>query len=310
MKVFTNLEELPQLQDLVITQGTFDGVHQGHEKVLKSVVERAKSQGQASMLLTFYPHPRLVVNPGDNSLRMLSTIEEKRALIAQTGIDYMLVLPFTSEVSKYSPEQFVKEILVDRLRIKTIIVGYDHRFGFNRGGNLETLKTLGETYGFDVSEILANEIDNIAISSSRIRKCLLEGKIEEANELLGRKYSFSGLVVHGQKIGRTLGFPTVNIQLDDHYKLIPAPGVYAVVAYLGDQHYKCAMNIGFRPTFGDFGMTIEGYLLNFSGEIYGSTLKFEVISRIRPEIKFNNIEELKHKIREDVEVTEALLQGL
>lgn len=310
MKVFTSLEELPVFKNLVLTQGTFDGVHQGHLKVLRSVVEQARGRGNTSMLLTFYPHPRLVVNPDDNSLRMLSSIKEKEELIAQTGIDYLMVLPFTSEVSKYSPEQFVKEILVDKLDISSIIVGYDHRFGYQREGDLDILTQLGKKYDFEVSEIKANEVDNMAISSTRIRKSLLEGRLEEANELLGRYYSFSGVVVHGQKNGRKMGFPTVNIQPDDPYKLIPAPGVYAAIASFQGKRHKCAMNIGFNPTFGNFGMTIEGYLLNFEGDLYGANLKFEMVSRIRSEIKFNSIEELKHKISEDVEATEALLQGV
>lgn len=310
MKVFTSLEELPVFKNLVLTQGTFDGVHKGHLKVLKSVVEEAKKRETASMLLTLYPHPRLVVNPDDNSLRMLSSIKEKEELVAQAGIDYLMVLPFTGEVSRFSPERFVKEILVDKLDISSIIVGYDHRFGHKREGNLSILKELGHKYDFEVSEIKANEVDNMAISSTRIRKSLLEGRLEEANELLGRYYSFSGVVVHGQKNGRKIGFPTVNIQPDDPYKLIPAPGVYASIASFQGKRYKCAMNIGFNPTFGDFGMTIEGYLLNFEGDLYGANLKFEMVSRIRSEIKFNSIEELKHKISQDVEATEALLQGV
>lgn len=310
MKIFTSLDELPQLDNIILTQGTFDGVHKGHQKVLKSVVDHAKLNNSKSMLLTFYPHPRLVINPNENSLRMLTTIEEKQALLENMGLDFMLVLPFTSEVSKYSPEQFVKEILVDRLHVKTIIVGYDHHFGHHRIGNFQTLIDLGVKYGFDVFEISANEIDHIAVSSTRIRKALLNGALEEANELLGRPYSFEGKVVHGQKIGRTLGYPTVNIEINDPFKLIPDAGIYASIAEIEGQRYKCAMNIGYRPTFGDFGMTIEGYVLEFSRDVYDLNIKFEIISRIRKEQKFKNVEELKEQIAKDVKETETLLQGI
>lgn len=305
MKVYHSLDELPAFKNLVLTQGTFDGVHLGHARVLNHVVETARNTGGESMLLTFYPHPRLVLYPDDNSLRMLNTIEEKAELVRACGIDHMLVLPFTSETAKLSPLEFVRDVLVDKLGVKTIIVGYDHRFGRHREGSFENLVSFGEMFNFSVEEIPASEIDHIAVSSTRIRKALLGGDLDLANELLGRPYSLTGTVVHGRKLGRTIGFPTANIQPDDPFKLIPATGVYAIRCRINVENFYGVMNVGYNPTIEGKGFSIEAYLFDFSDIIYDLAIRIEFHRFIRPEQKFNNVEELAEKIKQDVEAAKA-----
>lgn len=299
MNIYHSLDELPTFHQLVLTQGTFDGVHLGHRKVLSDVVNSAQSAGGESMLLTFYPHPRLVLYPNDNSLRMLNSIDEKAALVAECGINHMLVLPFTSETAKLSPLEFVRDVLVAKLGVKEIVIGYDHRFGRNREGSFHDLLQFGEMFHFTVKEIPAGEIDHIAVSSTRIRKALLAGDILLANELLGRRYSIAGTVVHGQKLGRKIGFPTANIQINDPYKLIPANGVYSVRLNAFNQSLPGVMNIGLNPTIEGKGYSIEAHLFEFSGNLYDIATEIEFCDYLRPEIKFNNLEELQKQIAED-----------
>lgn len=301
MKIFHSLDNLPAFKNLVLTQGTFDGVHLGHKKVLQQVVQEARARNGESMLLTFYPHPRLVIYPDDNSLRMLSSLKEKEELIAETGIDYMLVLPFTSEISNLSPLEFVKTVLVNRLAVNTMIVGYDHRFGKNREGSFTNLMEMGEMFNFSVHEIPASEIEEIAISSTRIRKALLNGELSLANELLGRPYSLTGKVIHGDKRGREIGFPTANIMPDDQHKLIPCSGVYAIHCTIGVDKFQGVANVGHNPTFPGKGFSIEAHLFDFSDNIYELATRLEFNHYLRPEQKFNNVEELKNKIKQDVE---------
>lgn len=301
MKIFHSLDNLPAFKNLVLTQGTFDGVHLGHKKVLQQVVQEARARNGESMLLTFYPHPRLVIYPDDNSLRMLSSLIEKEELIAETGIDYMLVLPFTSEISNLSPLEFVKTVLVNRLAVNTMIVGYDHRFGKNREGSFANLMEMGEMFNFSVQEIPASEIEEIAISSTRIRKALLHGELSLANELLGRPYSITGKVIHGDKRGREIGFPTANIMPDDPHKLIPCSGVYAIHCNIGVDKFRGVANVGNNPTFPGKGFSIEAHLFDFSDNIYELATRLEFNLYLRPEQKFNNVEELKNKIKQDIE---------
>lgn len=310
MRLFRSLDELPEFQNLVVTQGTFDGVHRGHVQVLQQVVEQAAAIGGESMLITFYPHPRMVLYPNENKLRLLNTIEEKAELMHKAGIENILVLPFTDEISKLTPLDFVRNILVNKLKVKKMIVGHDHRFGKNREGGLRELQQFGEMFNFEVDEIPAWQIEELAVSSTRIRTALLEGRIEEANELLGRPYSFTGTVVHGKKLGREIGFPTANIEVFDPYKLIPADGVYAVTCKIGVDKFKAAMNIGWNPTIAGKGHTIEAHLFDFSGDLYDIAIPFELIARIRDEEKFQNVDELKQRIGQDVEQAKIALQHL
>lgn len=305
MEIYRSLEEVPHIKNLVLTQGTFDGVHTGHQKVLKSVVEKAKNIDGESMLLTFYPHPRLVLYPNDNSLRLLNTIGEKAEYVAEAGIDHMLVLPFTDEISKLSPLDFVRNVLAEKLQVKTIVVGYDHRFGKNREGSFHDLMEFGEMFDFSVEEIAANEIDTIAVSSTRIRKALLNGEITNANELLGRPYSLSGKVIHGKKLGREIGFPTANIEINDEHKLIPRNGVYVVESEIFGKKYRGAANIGYNPTIEGKGFSIEAHFLGFNEEIYDIAIRLDLLDYIRPEQKFNNVEELSKKIQQDMEYAKS-----
>ena len=310
MRVYHNLEEIPRFNGLVLTQGTFDGVHLGHVKVLENVVNEARTSGMESMLLTFFPHPRLVLYPNDNDLRMLSSLDEKINQVENCGIDHMLILPFTSEVASLSPLDFVRGVLVDKLNVSTIIVGYDHRFGKNREGSFADLVQYGEMLNFRVKEIPAGEIDHIAVSSTRIRKALLSGDLSQANQLLGHAYTLSGKVVHGRKLGRTLGFPTANIEIEDSHKLIPATGVYAVRAHLPSGVYGGAMNIGFNPTIPGKGFSIEAHLFGFSEDIYEIAIRFEVVSYLRKEYTFDNLEDLKLQIAQDCEDAKKALASV
>jgi riboflavin kinase/FMN adenylyltransferase len=299
MHIYHSLDELPEFHQLVLTQGTFDGVHMGHRKVLSDVVKTARNLGGESMLLTFYPHPRLVLYPDDNSLRMLNTVAEKAKLVEECGINHMLVLPFTSHTAKLSPLEFVRDVLVAKLGVKVMVIGYDHRFGRNREGSFHDLVQYGEMLNFKVKEIPAGEIDHIAVSSTRIRKALLAGDVKLTTELLGRRYTIQGTVVHGQKLGRELGFPTANIQVDDPYKLIPANGVYTIRLNANGQWHAGVMNIGQNPTIQGKGYSIEAHLLDFTDNIYDIATEIEFCDYLRPEFKFNNLEELKTQIAED-----------
>lgn len=309
MKVYHSLEEVPEIRNLIVTQGTFDGVHPGHVKVLKKVIETAKNVRGESMLITFYPHPRLVLYPNDNSLRLLNTIAEKGDLIEKAGIDHMLVLPFTDEVARLSPLDFVRSILVEKLNIHTIIIGYDHRFGKNREGSFEDLLSFGEMFEFKVIEIPASEVDDIAISSTRIRKALLSGDLNQANALLGRPYSLRGTVIHGKQVGRKIGFPTANIKITDSYKLIPFTGVYAVwVNILGDK-FMGAANIGWNPTFEDKGFSIEVFIFDFDKDVYNEPIELELVQYLRQERKFDTLHELAERIEKDVEIARRILMA-
>lgn len=307
MQVYHSLYDIPQFSGLVLTQGTFDGVHLGHVKVLENVVSEAKQSGLESMLLTFFPHPRLVLYPNDNPLRMLSSLDEKIQMVEACGIDHLTILPFTSEVANLSPLDFVRGVLVNKLHVTTMIVGYDHRFGKNREGSFDDLLQYGEMLNFKVKEIPAGEIEHIAISSTRIRKALLSGDLSQANQLLGRPYNLSGKVIHGRKLGRTLGFPTANIEIEDPYKLIPATGVYAIRAHLPSGTYGGALNIGYNPTIPGKGFSIEAHLFGFSGDIYEIAIRLELIAYLRPEYTFNDLEALKEQIGQDCEAAKMAL---
>ncbi len=306
-RLFKNIQEIPNHNGLVITQGTFDGVHLGHITVLQQVVKTAKALNKKSLLLTFHPHPRLIINPNDQSLRTLQSIEEKANDVFNIGIDYMLVLPFNKEIAEKSPEEFVKDILVDGLRIHTLIVGYDHRFGKHRSGGFADLKQLGATYHFQVQEIEANIIDQIAVSSSRIRKALLDNRLQEANQLLGKPYILTGMVESGKKLGRTIGFPTANLQLNDPYKLIPSHGVYAGYTYINGKQYKMVCNIGTQPTVEGNDVKIEAHILDFSGNLYNQTISLHLVQFLRPVQRFNSLDELVKQIQIDVHQTQECI---
>ena len=294
-----------------ITIGTFDGVHLGHRKLLNRLREASLENGTESLVFTFSPHPRHVLFPDQKDLRLLSTNEERAVLIREQGITHLLEYPFTKEFSQIDPKEYVEKILMDQLSMKKIIIGYDHRFGRNRSGSIVLIKELSTELGFDVEEISAQEVDSINISSTRIRQYLLEGKIESARSLLGYDYFFSGTVAEGKKLGRQIGFPTANLSEIDTHKLIPANGVYAVIAELNGIKRKAMMNIGVNPTTDqDNQLKIEINIFDFGEDIYGKQLTIQVKDFIRKEMKFGGLEELKLALGSDKSRTMEILSAI
>lgn len=306
-QLFYNPSEVPIDTRLVITQGTFDGIHLGHKEVLQHVVSLAKEKNTRSLLLTFHPHPRLVIEPNNSELQMLSSIQEKSAAVFALGVDYILVLPFTQEFSQKSPREFVSDVLVNQLHVDTIVIGYDHRFGKNRSGGFDDLVVLAKEFQFAVHEIPASVVYEIAISSSRIRKALQNKQLKEANELLGRPYAITGTVVEGKHIGRSIGFPTANLLIDDPYKLIPPNGVYAGTCTIQHKTYKMMCNIGVRPTFKGSIRTIEAHILNFDNSIYSETIQLHLVQYLRNEQEFDSIESLKSQLVLDAKQAQILV---
>ncbi|KQS28040.1 bifunctional riboflavin kinase/FAD synthetase [Dyadobacter sp. Leaf189] len=305
MKIYHSLDSFSKLEYGVVTSGTFDGVHLGHQKILSRLLEICRRTGGESVVLTFWPHPRTVVSEDSQSLQLLSTVEEKIELFAQLGIHHLAIVPFTRAFSELSSDEFIQQILVDKIGTKKLVIGYDHRFGRNREGSFEFLQENCSKYGFEVEEILRADIENMAISSSRIRKALITGHIDEANELLGRAYTLSGTVVKGKQLGRTIGFPTANVHLHESYKLVPMNGVYVIRATYQDISYNGMLNIGVRPTVDGTVRTIEAHLFDFDKEIYGEDLKLELLHYLRLEQKFGGLDMLVKQIQIDKESTLA-----
>lgn len=304
MKIYHNLDSFQRLDYAVVTSGTFDGVHIGHKKILSRLKEISQHSGGETVVLTFWPHPRTVVSEDSQTLQLLSTIEEKIELFAQLGIDHLAIIPFTRSFSELTSEEFIQQILVNKIGTKKLVIGYDHRFGKNREGSFDFLKNNCSQYGFEVEEISRQDIEDLAISSSRIRKALLTGHIAEANELLGRPYTISGTVVKGKQLGRTIGFPTANVHPDESYKLIPQNGAYIIRATYKGEQFEGMLNIGVRPTVDGSVKTIEAHLFDFNKEIYGEEVQLELLQYIRPEKKFNGLPELMEQIKLDKEETE------
>lgn len=300
MKIFQGLEELEEFNFPVVTIGTFDGVHFGHKKILNRLKETASKFGGETVLITFYPHPRMVLFPDDNDIKLLSSQEEKIILLEKYGINNLIIIPFSKEFSRLTSLDFVRSILVNKIGTKKLVIGYDHHFGKNREGSFEHLIEFGPVYGFDVEEIPAQDIDEVAVSSSKIRNALLEGNVELANTFLERKYSLKGTVVKGDQIGKTLGYPTANITNDFAHKLIPAFGIYLVEVLYESKKYYGALNIGIRPTFKNKKPQTEVYIFDFDQEIYGMEIEVLFVKKFRDEQKFLNLDELKNQIEIDV----------
>lgn len=283
----------------IVTSGTFDGVHIGHQKILSRLRELAQERGGESVVVTFWPHPRFVLQADNHDLKLLSTFEEKAELFEKAGIDHLVRIPFTKAFSRLSSHEFITKILVNKISTRYLVIGYDHRFGKNREGSFEYLKEHAHQYGFEVEEIPRQDVDHIGVSSTKIRKAISEGDMHTANEYLGRPYSITGQVADGQKIGRSIGFPTANLHAIVPYKLIPADGVYAVRAMVNQKPYDGMMNIGFRPTVDGNVHRVEVHLFDFDQSIYGKTLSVQVYDRIRSEMKFSGIDVLKNQLAED-----------
>ena len=299
MNSFSNLNSFKTpINKTVVTIGTFDGVHIGHKFVLKRVIELAQINDYKSTVLTFFPHPRMVLQQ-DSSIKLLNTIKEKENLLSEIGIDNLIIHPFDLEFSRLSAEEFVKDVLIEKLNVGIIIIGHDHRFGRNRTANIDDLIEYGIEYGFEVQEISAKEIDDIAISSTKIRTALLEGSITTANNYLGYNYFMSGKVVHGKQIGRTIDFPTANIEISEDYKLIPKNGVYIVSSEINNTTYFGMMNIGTNPTVDGLEQKIEVHFFDFNADIYNQDITVQIHSRIRDEKKYNSLDELKVQLQKD-----------
>jgi riboflavin kinase/FMN adenylyltransferase len=300
LNTYNSISEFPN-KKTVVTIGTFDGVHIGHKKIIAKVISNAEELNCESAVLTFFPHPRVVLQNGE-SLKLLNTVEEKKILLEKIGLSNLVIHPFDKEFSQLSAEDFVKIILVDQLHVQKIIIGYDHRFGKNRSADIKDLSLFGIKYGFEVEQISAQEIDEIAISSTKIRTSLEVGAITLANEYLGYNYFFSGTVVKGNQLGRTLGFPTANIQIDEDYKLIPKNGVYFVKSKINEKPVFGMMNIGTRPTVDGKNQSIEVHFFEFELDLYDMKITIELVDFIREEQKFESLEALKNQLFKDEQI--------
>jgi riboflavin kinase/FMN adenylyltransferase len=309
MKVYRNLNSPLLLKNAVITIGTFDGLHLGHKTIIDRLKELAKKYDGESVIITFHPHPRLVINPEDTSLKLLSTVEEKTTLLEQNGIDVAAIIPFSRDFSEQSPEDYVEQFLVHYFQPKCIVIGYDHRFGHDRKGDFSLLNKLKDKYHFTLEEISKQMLDSITISSTKIREALTDGDIIQANELLGHRYSLSGIVVKGFQNGRKLGYPTANISIEESAKLVPKNGIYAARVFVRGEWYGGMLSIGHNPTFGGRSVTIEVNILDFDNDIYGEKITIELIAYMRPELKFDSLEELIKAIDLDkVNITKVLVE--
>ncbi|MEH3112953.1 bifunctional riboflavin kinase/FAD synthetase [Pedobacter terrae] len=328
MKIYHNLSEFKKLDNAIVTIGTFDGVHFGHQKIIKQLVQKAKTDHGESVILTFFPHPRMIIDPENQDLKMINTINEKAEILKGLGVDHLIITPFTRDFSNQLPEDYIKNILVDNIGTKHIIIGYDHRFGKDRSGNLSVLKAAGTHFGFTVEEIMEQDIHDVAVSSTKIRQALLAGDVGLANDYLGYPFSIFGRVIKGDKIGRTIGFPTANIFVEETYKLIPGDGIYAVTVEMESEvlaHHPSTLNpktstlnlkpyqgmayIGQRPTINGMTRNIEVNIFDFNQEIYGQDIKMNFLKFLRHDVKFTGLEALTVQLKKDKEATLAYFGG-
>jgi len=300
MRVFNDLNNLPAFRNAVLTIGSFDGVHQGHQQILERVKQIAQQNDGESIVVTFHPHPRLIVYPKDDSLQLLTTIDEKVQLLRRYGIDNVVVVPFTVEFSQQSADEYIQKFLVGKFHPDYIVIGYDHRFGLNRQGDINYLKWHGKSSGFQVVEISKHEVEDIAVSSTKIRRALQAGEVQSAARLLGHYFTLTGTVVHGNKIGNKIGFPTANLEVSQKHKLLPPGGIYAVYAHHQQQRYGGMLYIGDRPTLEAYqNKTIEVNLFDFDKDIYGDKLQLELVKRTRDDRKFDDLGALSQQLEQD-----------
>ncbi len=301
MQIHKGLYNLPIFRNAVLTIGTYDGVHFGHQQIIKRVNDIATSIKGESILLTFDPHPRLVLNPNDDTLKLISTIDEKEELLEVFGLNHLVIAEFSKDFASMEAEEYVEKILVNNFHPKKIVIGYDHHFGKDRKGNIDLLRQLSTKYNYEVEEISAQTLDEISVSSTKVRNALLVGDIKHANQFLAHPFTIKGKVIHGDKIGRILGFPTANIEISNPHKLIPASGVYAVKIKIEHSFYIGALSIGYRETvFDNSKLTIEVFLLDFDGDLYNKELDMIFVNYLRPQIKYENWDLLKEQIEKDV----------
>lgn len=318
MKIYNQLSDFKKLDHAVVTIGTFDGVHYGHQKIIKRLCELAKATGGESVILTFFPHPRMIIDPENQDLKMINTIREKAQILEDLGIDHLIITPFTRDFSNLTADEYIKNILVDTIGTKQLIVGYDHRFGKDRKGGMAELLAYAQRYGYTVEQIPEQDINDVAVSSTKIRKALLDGDVALAAEYLGYFFSINGPVIKGDKIGRTIGFPTANIFVEETYKLIPSDGIYAVTVEMDGEleeqksegsdanqrpkakHlYKGMAYIGQRPTINGMTRNIEVNIFDFNREIYGQTITMKFLKFLRHDVKFTGLEALTAQLHQD-----------
>ncbi|SNS02949.1 riboflavin kinase / FMN adenylyltransferase [Flavobacterium sp. ov086] len=298
LKLFHSINDFQSTKKTILTLGTFDGVHIGHKKILERITQNTENGKYESLVLTFFPHPRMVLQE-KSEIKLLNTISEKSKLLEATGIENLVIHPFNESFSRLTAEEFVHSILVDQFHIQKIIIGHDHRFGRNRTANIDDLIAFGAEYGFEVEQISAQEIQDVSVSSTKIRKALNEGNMALANDYLGYDYFLTGEVVKGKQLGRTIGFPTANIQIEEDYKLIPKNGVYVVKAIIDQQKVFGMMNIGFNPTVDGQKQTIEVNLFDFDADIYGQKIEVSLLEYLREEQKFGSVDLLKAQLNQD-----------
>ena len=311
MRVIHELSSETEFNEPIVTLGTYDGVHLGHQQIIRTMVAAAKSQGRESVLLTFHPHPRMVLYPDSHTVRLIDTVDEKLKKLEELGLDTVILYPFTSKFSRLTAVEFVRDVLVGQIGVKHMLVGHDHHFGKNREGNFQQLADMGAIYDFTVEEIRAFQLDGTTISSTKIRKSLSEGDMRTVEQFLGAPYQLSGTVIHGNKLGRTIGFPTANIEMDQATKMLPAIGVYAVRIALNGRILNGVMNIGKKPTVQQTEkISVEVFIFDFSEDIYGETLTVSFYDRLRGEQQFSSIDALKEQLGKDEQQARTILTAL
>jgi len=306
MNVVDGIENYKANSKSILTIGTFDGVHLGHQKIITSLVTKAKQKSLQANILTFFPHPRMVLQKESN-LKLIDTLEEKQNLLSELGIDNLIIHPFSKEFSKLTAIEFTRDVLVNGLGMSALMIGYDHRFGKNREASVEDLITYGQSYNFEVTVIPAQDISSITVSSTKIRDAIKISNFKKVNQFLGRPYELNGKVIKGNGVGRTIKYPTANIEIKEIYKLIPPKGVYLVKIYLGENKFSGMMNIGNRPTINGLNQTIEVHIFDFDKDIYGKKLKVCFVKKIRKEKKFDSLPSLKSQLKKDEEYCKRIL---
>ena len=308
MEIVHSIFDFNPTQQTFVTIGTFDGVHIGHQKIIEKLVHQAKQENKKSVLLTFFPHPRMVLQK-EASIKLLNTIEERSELLSKTGLDYLIIHPFSIEFSRLKALDFVRDILVNKLNTCKLIIGYDHHFGKNREGNIEQLTEYSHMYDFTVEEIPAQDIDSVAVSSTKVRRALENGELKTANNYLGYNYTLQGVVTTGEKLGSKIGYPTANLHLKEDYKLIPKNGVYIVKSVLEGKLVYGMMNIGVRPTVEGAYQTIETHFFDFSGDLYNKELTIEMLYFLREEQKFDSVEKLVEQLQKDEKTSREYIKN-
>ena len=307
MKIYHDIKDFTSVDNAIVTIGTFDGVHQGHRKIISRIIELAKETSGESVILTFFPHPRMILHPEDQSIKLITTIAEKAELLENLGLNHLIITPFSRDFSNQTAEEYIKDILVENIGTKKIVIGYDHRFGKDRMGGLEDLQHLSTVYGYDVIEIPEHDINDVAISSTRIREAILKGDVDLANQFLGYPFFINGNVIKGDQLGRQLGYPTANLLIEEKYKLIPGDGIYAVLVTVSNVTYKGMAYIGHRPTINGMSRNIEVNIFEFEDDIYNQHIRMQFLHFVRGDIKFAGLDELVVQLGKDEQEVRALL---